>query len=129
MVSMANDEKLIRVTNFNTSLNRIIGSDYDSFCIYRSKGLLAHLLNRKHYVAAKYIDFLPEIISTPDYIGQSDNGIEFVKCYKDSIFVCVKLDTNKEKRYVATMFEVKQAKIESYLKNGRLNKVDVATLS
>lgn len=47
-----------------------------------SKGLLAHLLNRKHYTAAKYLDFLPEIIEEPDYVGCYKGNIEFVKCVK-----------------------------------------------
>ncbi len=121
---MANKEKLLKITAFNTSLNKVLGSEFGSFEIYRSKGLLTHLINRKHFTAAKYIDYLPEILSSPDYIGKGDGNIEFVKCYKDNIFVCVKVDSRENKHYVATMYDIKKAKIEAYVKLGRLNKVD-----
>jgi len=86
--------------------------------------LLAHLINRKHFVAAKYIDYLPDIIRQPDYIGIHNDSIELVKCYRDNIFISVKLDVSRSMYYVATMFDVKQSKIESYVKSGRLIKVD-----
>lgn len=43
-----------------------------------------------------------------------------VKCYKDNIFIAIKLDAKKSKYYVATVFEVKKGKIDSYVKSGRL---------
>ena len=66
---MGNSDKLYQVARFNTELNKILNTSYEAFIIYQSKGLLAHLLKRKHYVAAKYIDNIPEIIRRPDYIG------------------------------------------------------------
>lgn len=86
---------------------------------------VTHLINRKHFVAAKYIDYLPEIITSPDYAGIHDDNIELVKCFKDNIFISVKLDTKKSKYYVATVFDVKQSKIDSYVRSGRLIKIDV----
>ena len=87
-------------------------------------GSSPHLINRKHFVAAKYIDYLPDLISSPDYLGIQDSNIEMVKCYKDNIFISVKLDTKKSKYYVATVFDVKQSKIDSYVRSGRLIKID-----
>ena len=121
---MGKDDKLIKITSFNTELNHWLGTDFESFEIYRSKGLLTHLINRKHFVAAKYIDYLPDLISSPDYIGIHDSNIEMVKCYKDNIFISVKLDTKKSKYFVATVFDVKQSKIDSYVRSGRLIKID-----
>ena len=51
-----------------------------------------------------------------------------MKCYKDNIFISVKLDAKRNKYYVATAYEVKQGKIESYVKSGRLNKVEINAL-
>ena len=65
---MRNEDKLIKVAHYNTKLNSVLGFDYSAFTIYRSKGLLTHLIKRKHFVAAKYIDRLDDIISHPDYI-------------------------------------------------------------
>lgn len=115
--------KLIKIATFNTKLNDILGTDFLAFNIYRSKGLLTHLINKKHFTAAKYIDYLPEIITSPDYAGYYDGNIELVKMYKDNIFISIKLDTKRKQYYVATMFEVKNSKIESYVRTGRLKKV------
>jgi len=122
---MGKDDKLIKIASYNIQLNRWLGIEFDSFPIYRSKGLLTHLINRKHFIAAKYIDYLPELIISPDYAGIHDDNIELVKCFKDNIFISVKLDTNKSKYYVATVFDVKQSKIDSYVRSGRLIKIDV----
>ncbi len=120
-------DKMIKIARFNTSLNNLLGTDYPSFEIYRSKGLLAHLINRKHFVAAKYIDFLPEIISSPDYAGCYNGNLELVKIYRDNIFLCIKLDVKKNRYYVATVFDVKMSKIEAYVNSGRLKKVEKMT--
>ena len=125
---MGNSDKLYQVARFNTELNKILNTSYEAFIIYQSKGLLAHLLKRKHYVAAKYIDNIPEIIRRPDYIGIYNSSIEFVKCYKDKIFISVKLDAKRNKYYVATAYEVKQGKLDSYVRTGRLNKVEINPL-
>ena len=116
-------DKLIKITVFNTDLNTLLGTDFTAFSIYRSKGLLAHLIKRKHFTAAKYIDYLPEIISDPDYVGCNDESIELVKIYKDNIFISIKLDKKKSKHYVATMFDAKTGKIDAYVQTGRLKKV------
>ncbi len=118
-------DKLIKIATFNTELNALLGTDFQAFSIYRSKGLLTHLINRKHYTAAKYIDYLPEIISSPDYAGYTDGNIELVKIFKDNIFISIKLDGKRNQHYVATMFDVKTGKIEAYLKSGRLKKVEL----
>jgi len=125
---MGNSDKLFQVAHFNTSLNDILNTSYDAFAIFQSKGLLAHLLKRKHYVAAKYIDNIPEILSKPDYIGIYNENIEYIKCYKDNIFISVKLDCKRNKYYVATVFDVKQGKIDSYVRNGRLKKIEANLL-
>ena len=96
----------------------------ESFAIYRSKGLPVHLMKRKHYTAAKYIDFLSDIIEKPDYAGIYNGSIELVKCYKDNIFVSIKIDVKRKHYYVATMFAVKKSKIDSYVKSGRLKIVN-----
>ncbi len=93
--------------------------------IYRSKGLLAHLLKRKHYKAAKYIDFIPDILSNPDYAGVNEGQIEMIKCFKNNIFLSIKLDVSKNIYYVATLFDVNQAKVDSYCKSGRLKKINI----
>ena len=117
----------MQIATFNTDLNSLLGTDFQAFAIYRSKGLLTHLINRKHFTAAKYIDYLAEIIESPDYAGYYDGNIELVKIFKDNIFVSIKLDKKKHQYYVATMFDTKIGKIESYVRSGRLKKVGKLT--
>ncbi|MDD6193488.1 MAG: hypothetical protein PUB19_01155 [Lachnospiraceae bacterium] len=122
-IKVSRDDKLIEIARFNTELNAVLGTTYNSFKIYKSQGLLTHLLKRKHYTAAKYIENLPDIIREPDFAGVYNGNIELVKCYKDNIFISIKLDTKKSKHYVATIFDVKRGKIEAYMKLGRWKEV------
>lgn len=115
-------DKMIFVACIPDSLLSFLGIQQREIMIYRSKGLLAHLLKRKHYKAAKYLDCIPAIITSPDYAGAYDGKIELVKVFKDNIFLSVKLDSSKKTYYVATIFDVSFSKIESYCKSGRLKK-------
>ena len=118
-------EKLIYVTCLPEKLVSFLGLNSDKRVrIYRSKGLLTHLLKRKHFIAVKYFDFIPEIIQSPDYVGLGQEQIELVKCFKDNIFLCVKFDTTNRKYYISTIFDIKQSKIDSYCKSGRLTRFD-----
>ena len=121
---MGKDDKLVKIAFYNSKYNSLLNVDYAPFPIYKSKGLLKHLINKKHFVAAKYIDYLPDIINNPDYIGIHNGNIELIKCYKDNIFISIKLDVKKSKYYVATVFDVKKSKIDTYVRNGRLIKID-----
>ena len=52
---------------------------------------------------------IPNIISSPDYIGKNPkepNSIELVKDIGKNTKVCVKLDTKNEYLYVASIFEI-----------------------
>lgn len=55
---MPND-KLIKVGRLNSKIDKLVGKTISNIDIFRSKGLLTHLLKRKHYTAAKYLDYLP----------------------------------------------------------------------
>lgn len=65
--------------------------------IYRSKGLPIHMIKRRHEKCLKYIDYIPDIIENPDYIGinpneNADKSIELIKKYKDNILIGIKID-------------------------------------
>lgn len=115
-------DKMIFVASIPGALLSFLGIQQREIMIYRSKGLLAHLLKRKHYKAAKYLDFITDIITAPDYAGAHDGKIELIKFFKDNIFLSVKLDSSKKTYYVATMFDISSSKIEKYCKSGRLRK-------
>ena len=88
--------------------------DIKDFEIYRSKGLPSHMVKRKHFNCLRYIDYIPDIILEPDYIGVNPNeqglSIELIKRYADNVLIGVKLDAEKEYLYVSTMHDVQEAK-------------------
>ena len=120
---MPND-KLIKVGRLNSKIDKLVGKTISNIDIFRSKGLLTHLLKRKHYTAAKYLDYLPDVLQTPDYVGYIGGVVELVKLFKEDIFVSVKLDSSRDLYYIATMFDVKKSKIEANVKSGRWKKLD-----
>ena len=117
-------EKLIFVATLNKKVLSLLKLKDEELKVYRSKGLLAHILKRKHFKAAKYLDYISDIIENPDYAGMTDSQIELVKIFKDNIFLSIKLDAVKKMYYVATMFDVSLSKINAYCKSGRLIKLD-----
>lgn len=123
-MNMPNDDKLIKVGRLNSKIDKLVGKTISNIDIFRSKGLLTHLLKRKHYTAAKYLDYLPDVLQAPDYAGYVDGVVELVKFFKDDIFVSVKLDSSRDLYYIATMFDVKKSKIETNVKSGRWKKLD-----
>ena len=120
---MPND-KLIKVGRLNSKIDKLVEKTISNIDFFRSKGLLTHLLKRKHYTAAKYLDYLPDVLQAPDYAGYVDGVVELVKLFKDDIFVSVKLDSSRDLYYIATMFDVKKSKIETNVKSGRWKKLD-----
>lgn len=116
-------DKLIFVATLKQKNLKPLWIEKGDIKVYRSKGLLAHLLKRKHFTAAKYIDYLPDIVKSPDFAGISEGQIELVKCFKDNIFISIKLDSKKRTYYVATLYDVSYAKIDSYCRSGRLCRV------
>lgn len=125
-------DEMIKLGTYNKDFNDIIGTEMKALDIYRSKGLPAHLLKRKHYNALKYIDYLPDIISSPDYIGidpKEPDSVEFVKMYKDNIWVGIKIDKDTERYYVSTMYDVQESKISRRLHSGRIKPVTTVNIN
>lgn len=122
-------EELLKVGKYNPKFNEILGIDIKDLEIYRSKGLPAHMVKRKHYKCLKYIDYIPDIILEPDYIGINPNeqgtSIELIKRYADNVMIGIKLDSDEQYLYVSTMHDVQEAKITRRLYSGRLKEFPV----
>lgn len=123
-------ESLIKVGEYIEAFNTLLGIDIKATEIYRSKGLPTHMVKSKHYKALQYIDYIPEIICNPDYIGINPNekggaSIELIKRYKDNILVGIKLDIEKNYLYVSTMHDIQEGKIQRRLHSGRIKKFEV----
>lgn len=121
-----NKEDLIKVGEYNLKFNDILGINIGKLEIYRSKGLPAHLIKRKHYNSLKYIDYITDIIKYPDYIGINPNeentSMELIKCYKNNILLGIKLNCDGKYLFVSTLHEVQESKIKRRLHSGRIKK-------
>ena len=126
---MGEKEELLKVGKYNPKFNDILGIDIKDFEIYRSKGLPSHMVKRKHYNCLKYIDYIPDIILEPDYIGMNPNeagkSIELIKRYENNVLVGIKLDSDGEYLYVSTMHDVQESKIIRRLHSGRLKEFSI----
>ena len=78
----------------------------------------------------KYIDYIPDIIDNPDYIGINPNesgseSIELIKRYRDNVMIGIKLDKDNDYLYVSTMHDIQEAKIQRRLHSGRIKEFKV----
>lgn len=124
-VKILSNNDTILVGKFNKKFNTILNINIKPKEIYRSKGLPAHMLKRSHFDSLKYIDYIPDIIINPDYIGVNPNEksgetIELVKRYSDNILIGIKLDKKNDYLYVSTMHSINESKIQNRLHSGRL---------
>ena len=122
-------EELLKVGEYNSKYNGLLNIQLETLSIYRSKGLPAHMVKRKHFKSLKYIDFIPDIIENPDYVGVKPNegqtSIEIIKRYKDNVIIGIKLDIEGNYLYVSTVHDIQESKIERRLYSGRIKDVSV----
>lgn len=118
---------MIEVGEYKSKFNSILGVNIETKKIYRSKGLPSHMIKSNHGKCLKYIDYIPDIIKNPDYIGTNPNedkkgikSIELIKRYKDNILIGIKLDQDNNYLYVSTMHDIQESKIERRLHSGRI---------
>ena len=125
------DEKndLIKVGKYDLRYNELLSIDIEELDIFRSKGLPAHMVKRKHFNCLKYIDYLPEIIENPDYVGvnpnENDKSIEFIKKYSKNVLVGVKLEKDGQYLYVSSMYDIQDSKISRRLYSGRIKNANI----
>ncbi len=112
------------VGEYIEKFNSLTGQHIPCGDIYQSNGLSKHILKR-HPARIGDIDLIPTIIAEPDYIGKNPKepqSIELVKCLEDDLMVCVKLDVKHNYLYVASFFEISEAKLANRITSGRLVK-------
>lgn len=117
-------EKMTPVGQYISKFNTLTGQTLPLGVIYQSAGLLTHVLKR-HPKEVNNLNYVSSIISSPDYIGKNPNepnSIELVKVLGGNLMVCVKLDVSRDYYYVASVFEISQAKLNNRLNSGRLKK-------
>lgn len=115
-------EDLTVVGTYTERFNRITSAELPCGEIFMSDGFAVHI-RKRHPGYEKYIERIPEIISDPDYIGRNPtepDSVELVKVFDENIQLAIKLDTKNGYLYVASLYDVKQSKIDRRLAGGRL---------
>ena len=129
---MIMDNNLLIMGNYNQLFNDMLNINIKHDVIYRSKGLPSHMLKSRHEKCLKYIDYIPEIIENPDYIGINPNEkgqtIELVKRYGGNVLIGIKVDKNNDYLYVSTMYDISEAKLQRRLYSGRLKEFAIDTV-
>ena len=119
-----NASNLFKVGQFNSKFNEILEINLPLADIMQSTGLEAHI-RKRHENCLRYLDKISEIIENPDFIGKNQrepNSIELIKVYEDNILIAIKLDESSNSLYIASLYEVKQSRIDSRLHSGRLKR-------
>ena len=126
------DNNLLIMGNYNQLFYDMLNINIKHDVIYRSKGLPSHMLKSRHEKCLKYIDYIPEIIENPDYIGINPNEkgqtIELVKRYGDNVLIGIKVDKNNDYLYVSTMYDISESKLQRRLYSGRLKEFTIDTV-
>ncbi|WP_195854837.1 PBECR2 nuclease fold domain-containing protein [Aerococcus mictus] len=116
-----------KILKLSKALLSQLGINVATRNVYMSKGLITHLKKRNHHNVLKYVDYVSSFIEDPDYIGNNPkvpNSFECIKILDENILVAVKLDKKGDYFYIASMYEITDAKLHRNIKSGRLKKID-----
>lgn len=120
------NDNLIIVGNYNANFDFYLPYNIGSGIIYQSTGLINHI-QKRHPECVQYMNLIPNIITSPDYIGVNPNekniSFELVKILSQNVQIGIKLDTNGNYLYVATLHTITEAKLQHGIRNGRLKKI------
>lgn len=92
--------------------------------VYIYPGAIKHIKRRHPGVFEKYGDLIPDIITTPDYVGKNPsepNSVELYKIVEDHLLLAIKCDP-KGYTYVSSLYSLNNGpyKIQKRLKSGRI---------
>lgn len=115
-------DNIFVVGQYTDKFNQATNQNLPCGNIFQSEGLYKHIIKR-HPNELENINYIPQIISSPDYIGKNpkeSKSIELVKKLENNVQVCIKLDKDGDYLYVASVYEISEAKVKNRLKSGRL---------
>ena len=119
-------EKIFAVGVYNGQFDDLLGISLPQLNIVQSTGLKTHIV-KNHPSCLKYLNKISEIISSPDYVGvnpKERDSFELIKQYDNNVLIGIKIDIKNNYYYVATLHDIKQAKIDNRLHSGRLKKLN-----
>ncbi len=112
------------VGKFQNDYNQKLNINLPILDIYQDLGLYKHVKSN-HPNCIQYLNKISDILISPDYIGQNPkvpNSVELIKNFGDNLQIAIKLDSNNNYYYIATLHEISNVKINKRLNNGRLKK-------
>jgi len=118
-------KNLFKVGDYIENFNAKTGQQLPCGPIYQSFGLETHIKKHHPDSGTHLLSYIPSVIKSPDYIGKHPNepdSIELVKKICENVMVCIKLDSKNGYLYVASVFEIKESKLNNRLNSGRLKK-------
>lgn len=118
------EDKLFEVGKYKARYNELLSLDLPCTEILQSEGLIKHI-EKRHPDCVQYIEKIPEILESPDYIGTNSkepDSIEIVKQLDKNILVAIKLDKKDEHLYVASLYDINNGKVERRINSGRIKK-------
>ena len=87
---------------------------------------VAHMQSRHPADYARYGQYIPQILSAPDYVGQNpnDDSIEYVKEFQiDNAFVKVAVRVSAKGRLFArSLYRLQTNRVKNYINKGTLKK-------
>lgn len=99
--------------------------------VYAAPGVIKHIKRRhknelSREILDNIIDTIKVVLKQPEYVGchnkKVGQGIEFIKKVDDNILVATELDIKEGYLYIASMYPIKQAKIDIRLNSGRIKR-------
>ena len=95
--------------------------------IYLGQSTIAHMLNRHPEDYARYGQYIPAILSAPDYVGENptDGSIEYVKDFQingEFVKVAVRLSGGGA-LYARSLYVLNHNRVINFIQKGTLKRV------
>ena len=95
--------------------------------IYLGPSNIAHMQNRHPADYAKYGQYLPQILATPEYVGENpkDGSIEYVKDFQingEYVKVAVRL-SGSGTLYARSLYVLNSNRVNNFIQKGTLKRV------
>jgi len=114
----------------NKDISELANIEYQGN-IYAAPGVIKHIKRRhkdelSQEILDNIIDIIKYVLSNPEYIGyhskKMGKSVEFIKKIDDTILVATELDIKEGYLYIASMYPIKQAKIDIRLNSGKIKR-------
>ena len=107
-----------------TKINRLLGLNLPDVEVFMYPGAIKHVKKNHPGIFENFHQFIPDILSNPDYVGNNPkepNSVELYKRVSMDLLLAVKLDPTGY-LYLSSMYDLHNAnhKIQKRLKSGRI---------